>query len=84
MKKRSFKLIVLRTLKRFGLLCKPELKDPYIKVASVAYPDGTKTILSGKVRREEIVNEKDLESAIHIWKEVRKKPRTRKITNKNK
>jgi len=78
MKKRSFKLIVLRTLKRLGLLCKPELKDPYIKVASVAYPDGTKTILSGKVRREEIVNEKDLESAIHVWKEVRKKPATRK------
>jgi hypothetical protein len=78
MKKRSLRLIVLKTLKRFGLLCKPDVKDPYIKVASVARPDGTKTILSGKVRREEIVNEKDLESAIHVWKEVRKKPRTRK------
>ena len=78
MKKRKLKLIVLKTLKRFGLLCKPEVKDPYIKVASVAYPDGTKMILSGKVRREEIVNEKDLESAIHVWKEVRKKPATRK------
>jgi hypothetical protein len=84
MKKRSFKLVMLRILKRFGLLCKPEVKDPYIKVASVARPDGTKTILSGRVHRDEIVNEKDLDSAIHVWKEIRKKPKTSKTTNKNK
>jgi hypothetical protein len=78
MKKRRIKLIVLRTLKRLGLLCKPEPKDPYIKVSSVMYPDGTRTILSGKVRRDEIVNEKSFESELHVWKEVRKKPATRK------
>jgi len=78
MKKRSFKLIVLRTLKRLGLLCKPPVKSQYIKVGSVAYPDGTRTILSGKVHRDKVVNEHDLASAIHVWKEVRKKPATRK------
>ncbi len=57
MKKRRIRLIVLRTLKRLGLLCKPEPKDPYIKVSSVMYPDGTRTVLSGKVRRDEIVIE---------------------------
>ncbi len=84
MKKRSFKLVALRILKRFGLLCKPRVKDPYIRVQSVTKPDGTKTILSGKVHRDEIINEKDLESAIHVWTEIKKPTKTKKSTKKSK
>jgi hypothetical protein len=78
MKKRRIKVLVLRTLKRLGLLCKPEPKDPYIKVSSVMYPNGTRTILSGKVRRDEIVNEHSLESEIHVWKELKNQNKTKK------
>jgi len=78
MNKRRIRLIVLRTLKRFGLLCKPETKDPFIKVQSVVYPDGTRTILSGKVHRDEIVNEHSLESEIHVWKELKNQVKTKK------
>ena len=78
MKKRRIKLIVLRTLKRLGLLCKPEPTDPYIKVSSVMYPDGTRTILSGKVHRDEIVNEKSFESELHVWKELKNQNKTKK------
>jgi len=78
MKKRQIRLIVLRTLKKLGLLCKPEPKDPYIKVSSVMYPDGTRTILSGKVHRDEIVNEKSFESELHVWKELKNQNKTKK------
>ena len=78
MKKRNVRLIVLRTLRKFGLLCKRPTKSPFIKVQSVAYPDGTRNILSGKVHRDEVVNDHDLASAIHVWKELKKKPRARK------
>ena len=78
MKKRNFKVLVLRTMKRLGLLCKPEPKDPYIKVSSVMYPDGTRTVLSGKVRRDEIVNEKSSESELHVWKELKNQNKTKK------
>ena len=78
MKKRNIKVLVLRTMKRLGLLCKPEPKDPYIKVSSVMYPDGTRTVLSGKVRRDEIVNEKSFESELHVWKELKNQNKTKK------
>lgn len=72
MKKRQVRLIVLRTLKRFGLLCKPEPKDPYVKVSSVMYPDGTRKEFTDKVRKDMVVNENSLESEIHVWKELKK------------
>jgi hypothetical protein len=78
MKKRNIKVLILRTMKRLGLLCKPETKDPYIKVSSVMYPDGTRTVLSGKVRRDEIVNEKSFESELHVWKELKNQNKTKK------
>jgi hypothetical protein len=76
MKKRRVRLIVLRTLKRFGLLCKPETKDPYVKVAAVVYPDGSRKKFTSKVRKDELVNEHSLESEIHVWKELKKQNKT--------
>lgn len=78
MNKRRIKVLVLRILKRLGLLCKPEPKDPYIKVSSVMHPDGTRTILSGKVRRNQIVNEKSFESELHVWKELKNQNKIKK------
>lgn len=75
MKKRSFKLVLLRTLKKLGLLCKRPIKSPYVHVSSVTYPDGTRKDFTEKLHKDYVVNEHSLESAIHVWKEL-KKPKT--------
>lgn len=78
MKKRRIKVLVLRTLKRLGLLCKPEPKDPYVRVSSVMYPDGTRKEFTNKVHKDKIVNEHSLESEIHVWKELKNQNKTKK------
>ena len=48
------------------------IKLDRVLFSSVMYPDGTSTVLSGKVRRDEIVNEKSFESELHVWKELKR------------
>lgn len=72
MKKRRIRLVVLRTLKRMGWLCKPEVKDPYVRVSSVTYPDGTRKEFTDRIHKDKVINENSLESEIHVWKELKK------------
>jgi hypothetical protein len=75
MKKRNVRLIVLRTLKKLGLLCKRPVKSPFIMFRQLHTQMALEKILSEKFIKMMLLMIIRLESAIHVWKEL-KKPKT--------
>jgi hypothetical protein len=68
-KKAKFKL--LRVLRNMGFICQKEYKPVRgIRVSKSIHPDGTETFYSSPLK-EMPENKHDLESAIHIHKEIK-------------
>jgi hypothetical protein len=69
--KRKIKFKFLRVLRNMGIICQKEYKPiKGIRVSKSIHPDGTETFYSSPLK-EIPENKYDLESAIHIHKEIK-------------
>jgi hypothetical protein len=70
--KRKIKFKFLRVLRNMGFICQKEYKPVKgIRVSKSIHPDGTETFYTTPLK-EIPENKHDLESAIHIHKEIKK------------
>ena len=69
--KRKIKFKFLRVLRNMGFICQKEYKPIRgIRVSKSIHPDGTETFYSSPLK-EIPKNPNDLESAIHVYKEIK-------------
>jgi hypothetical protein len=69
--KRKAKFKLLRVLRNVGIICQKEYKPiKGIRVSKSIHPDGTETFYSSPLK-EIPKNPNDLESAIHVYKEIK-------------
>jgi len=69
--KKKIKFKFLRVLRNLGVICQKEYKPIRgIRVSKSVHPDGTETFYNSPLR-EIPENKKDLESAVHIYNEIK-------------